>query len=76
MLAMGLIRQSLYRVENEPKYKVHSHSCLTRMSDPFKSTPINIAKFFNESEGSESQLQENKTPTPDSSKESLEKHSK
>ncbi|KAG5565856.1 hypothetical protein RHGRI_001684 [Rhododendron griersonianum] len=76
MLAMGFIRQTLYRVENEPKYEIHSRSCLTKMSDPFKLTPAEIAEFFAESEGSESQAQENKALAPDSSKESLEKSSK
>ncbi|KAG5544212.1 hypothetical protein RHGRI_016833 [Rhododendron griersonianum] len=73
MFAMSLIRQTLYRVENEPKYEIHSRSCLTMMSNPFTLTPADIAEFFSESEGSESQVQENKAPTPDSSKESLEK---
>ncbi|KAI8563820.1 hypothetical protein RHMOL_Rhmol03G0138800 [Rhododendron molle] len=76
MFAMSLIRQTLYRVENEPKHEVHSHSCLTRMSDPFTLTPADIAEFFSESEGSESQVQENKAPTPDHSKDSPEKSSK
>ncbi|KAG5557835.1 hypothetical protein RHGRI_007915 [Rhododendron griersonianum] len=47
-----------------------------RMSNPFKLTPVEIAEFFGESKGSDSQAQENKAPAPDSSKESLEKSSK
>ncbi|KAG5548746.1 hypothetical protein RHGRI_014189 [Rhododendron griersonianum] len=76
MHTMSFIRQMLCRAENEPKYEVHSWSCLAGMSDPFTLTPADIAEFFGESEGSESQVQGNKTPTPDSSKDSFEKTSK
>ncbi|KAI8560128.1 hypothetical protein RHMOL_Rhmol04G0231900 [Rhododendron molle] len=76
MLAMGLIKQMLYKVKNEPKHEVHSRSCLTRMSDPFMLTSADIDEFFGESEGSKSQVQEDKAPTPDSSKEAPEKSTK
>ncbi|KAI8559753.1 hypothetical protein RHMOL_Rhmol04G0198800 [Rhododendron molle] len=54
MLAMSLIRRTLYRVENEPKFEVHSRSCLTRMSDASTLTSADITEFFGESKGPES----------------------
>ncbi|KAG5524208.1 hypothetical protein RHGRI_031018 [Rhododendron griersonianum] len=76
MLTMSLIRQTLYKVENEPKYEVHSRSCLAKTSDPFTLTPADIVEFFGESEDSESQVQEDKPPPLDPSKGSPEKSSK
>ncbi|KAI8524930.1 hypothetical protein RHMOL_Rhmol13G0187900 [Rhododendron molle] len=61
--------------ELTPKLVMFAMS-LIRSSDPFTLTPTDIAKFFRESEDSESQAQENKVPTPDSLKESPEKSSK
>ncbi|KAG5523823.1 hypothetical protein RHGRI_030724 [Rhododendron griersonianum] len=73
MYALSIIRQTLYRVENEPKHEVHSRSCLTGVSNPFMLTPSDIAELFNESKDSRSKVEENKTPDP--SKDTLEKAS-
>ncbi|KAI8547427.1 hypothetical protein RHMOL_Rhmol07G0194800 [Rhododendron molle] len=60
MYLMSPIRQTLYKVENEPRYEVHPQSCLKGVSDPFMLTPSDIAELFNESEDSGSQTEEEK----------------
>ncbi|KAI8573071.1 hypothetical protein RHMOL_Rhmol01G0250100 [Rhododendron molle] len=57
-LVKSLIRHTLYKVENEPKYEVHFQSCLTGVSDPFILTLANIAEFLEELEDSEIKVEE------------------